>query len=90
MKFCRVCCWKLGGRTSSLWILPLGTLGAIHSSSLPILEALGLTRATATKLLTKLSRHAMNAARAIVRKKRELEKELWSGHERHEGRQGVG
>ena len=44
----------------------------------------------ATKLFTKLSRHAVNAARAIVRKKRELEQELWSGHEGHEGRQGVG
>ena len=33
---------------------------------------------------------AVNAAWAIVRKKRELEQELWSGHERHEGRQGVG
>ena len=58
-----------------LWIFPLGTLGAIHSSSLPILVALGLTQATAMKLLTKLSRHAVNAAQAVVRKKRELEQE---------------
>ena len=81
---------EAGWKDVKLWIFPLGTLGAIHSSSLPILVALGLTQATATKLLTKLSRHAVDAARAVVRKKRELELELWGGHERHEGRQGVG
>ena len=30
------------------------------------------------KLLTKLSRHAAHAAQGVVRKKRELEQELWS------------
>ena len=73
-----------------LCICPLGTLGAIHSSSLPSLVALGLTTAAATKLLTMLSRHAENAAQAIVRKKRELEQVLWGGHQQHEGRQGGG
>ena len=81
---------EAGWKDVKLWIFPLGTLGAIHSSSLPNLVAFGLTQTTATKLLTKLSRHAVNAARAIVRKKRELEQELWSAHERREGRQGVG
>ena len=81
---------EAGWKDVKLRIFPLGTLGAIHSSSLPNLVAFGLAQATATKLLTKLSRHAVNAARAIVRKKRELEQELWSAHERREGRQGVG
>ena len=81
---------EAGWKDVKLWIFPLGTLGALHLSSLPSLVALGLTQATATKVLTKLSRHAVNAARAIVRKKRELEQELWSGHERQDGRQGVG
>ena len=31
-----------------LWIFPMDTLGAIHSSSLPSLVALGLTQAAAT------------------------------------------
>ncbi len=52
-------------------------LGAIHSSSVPNLVALGQTTAAAMKLLTKLSRHAVHAAQAIVRKK-ELEQELLS------------
>ena len=66
---------EAGWKDVKLWIFPFGTLGAIHSSSLPNLVALGLTTAAATKLLTKLSRHAVHAAQAIVRKKRELEQE---------------
>ncbi len=66
------------------------TLGAIHSSFLPNLVALGLTTAAATKLLTKLSRYAVHAAQAIVRKKRELEHELWGGDPQSEGRRAVG
>ena len=81
---------EAGWKDVKLWVFPLGMLGAIHSSSLPILEALGLTQAAATKLLTKLSRHAVHAAQTIVRKKRELEQELWGGNEQHEGRRGVG
>ncbi len=73
----------LGGQVSSF-------KGAIQSSSLPALVALGLTQAATAKLLTKLSRHAVRAAQAIVRTKRELEQELWSSNEQHEGRQGVG
>ena len=81
---------EAGWKDVKLWIFPLIRSELYTRRRFPILEALGLTRATATKLLTKLSRHAANAARAIVRKKRELEQELWSGHERYEGRQGVG
>ncbi len=70
--------------------IPFGKLGAIHSSSLPNLVALGLTTAAATKLLTKLFRHAVHAAQAIVHKKRELEQELWGGNQHDEGQRGVG
>ena len=70
--------------------LPSGYAGSCTLVVASDPRTLGLTRATATKLLTKLSRQAVNAARAIVRKKRKLEQELWSGHERHEGRQDVG
>ena len=70
--------------------VPLGTLGAIHLSSLTNLEAFGLTRAVATKLLTKLSRHAVHTAQGVVCKKRELERELWGDPQWHERRQGVG
>jgi len=41
-----------------------------------------VTTAAALKLLTKLSRHAVHAAQAIVRKKRELEQELWGSNRR--------
>ena len=34
--------------------------------------------------------HAVHAAQAIVRKKRELEQELWGGNQQNEGRRGVG
>jgi len=81
---------EAGWKDVKLWIFPFGTLGAIHSSSLPNLVALGLTTAAATKLLTKLSRHAVHAAQAIMRKKRELEQELWGGDRQIEGRRGVG
>ncbi len=43
-----------------------------------------LTTPAAGKLLTQLSRPAINAARAIVRKVREPEHELWGGHQQHE------
>ena len=81
---------EAGWKDVKLWIFPFGTLGAIHSSSLPSLVALGLTMAAATKLPTKLSRHAVHAAQAIVRKRRELEHELWGGDAQSEGRRGVG
>jgi hypothetical protein len=42
-------------------------------------EALGLQKAAATGVLSKLSRHVVYTARDIVRKKRDLEQELWGG-----------
>ena len=44
--------------------------------------ALGLTQAAATKLLAKLSPHAMNAAQANICKQR-VERELWADLQRH-------
>ena len=79
-----------GWKEVRLYVFPLGTLGAIHKSSLTHLVELGLQQAAATKLLSKLSRHAVYAAQGIVRKKRELEQELWGGPQQHEGRRGVG
>ena len=81
---------EAGWKDARLFIFPLGTLGAIHLSSLPNLETFGLKRTAATKLLTKLSRHAVHTAQGVVRKKRELEQELW-GDPRRDGRQqGIG
>jgi len=66
---------------------PFRYTGAIHSLSLPNLVALGLMTAVATKLFTKLSRHAVHAAQVIVR---ELEHELLGSNQQNEGRRGVG
>ena len=62
----------------------------VHCITLTHLVALGLKQSVATKLLSKLSRHAVYAAQGIVRKKRELEQELWGDPQQHEGRRGVG
>ena len=81
---------EAGWKGVNLYVFPLGTLGAIHLSALPSLEAFGLARAAATKLLTKLSLHAVYAAQGVVRRKRELEQELWGQPQGHGRRQGVG
>ena len=81
---------EAGCKAANRYIFPLGTLGVIHLSALPNLEAFGLTRIAATRLLTKLSLHAVYAAQGVVRRKRELEQELWGDFQWHGRRQGVG
>ncbi len=81
---------EAGWKDVKLQVFPLGTLGATHSTSLPALEALGLGKAAATGVLNKLSRHAVSTVRDMIRKKRELEQELWGGPPQHGHRAGVG
>jgi hypothetical protein len=62
------------------YVFPLGTLGAISSTSRPSLEALRRGQAAssaAAKLLSNLSYHAVCAARDILRRKSAVKQEHW-------------